>query len=491
MMSRSQKLRPTVRERLFGTRARTFALWAFVVLVFLTGGASRHDVFSLLLLRPLAFVAIAFALMSSQPGQFRAMPLPFYLLLALAALIVLQLVPLPWDVWHGLPGHGSAAALARDAGIAGTARPLSLVPSRTSNALFSLGVPLAAFLLYRVAPMRARRQIAPALVIGGAVSVMVGLLQDVSGPASALYTYRVHSEGEAVGLFANRNHQGVFLACVIVFAGVYAARLRPSDRGTYFKLVLLAGLVAALVPFILVLGSRAGLLLGIAALATVPFVLMRAPWVTQLLAPRRGHKPGRAKERAAPSRRISPRLLLFGAFALAITGLGALALNNARDESFSRLSDSGAASPFDRAEVVGYLWRMLHDYLPWGSGFGSFDTVFHIYEPRDAISTVYLNQAHNDWLQFVIEGGAPAALLLLAFVGWAALKVVAAWRKRHSQQAPVRLAMLAILAIVALASVVDYPLRTPIMMMVLAFVVSLLSDDEVALPPVQARGGST
>ena len=125
---------------------------------------------------------------------------------------------------------------------------------------------------------------------------------------------------------------------------------------------------------------------------------------------------------------------------------------------------------------------MAGDFLPWGSGFGSFDTVFFQYEPRDALSTMYLNHAHNDWLQFVIEGGLPAALLLCAAGVWFAVRAAALWRGRRQVNAPLRLGMLAVIVLVAVASAVDYPLRVPVMMVLAAFSAALLVDEETVAP---------
>jgi O-antigen ligase len=469
---------------LFGARSRTYVLWAFAALVLVAGGSARHDVASLIFLRPLAFMAIAYAVVAAPANRRPAFPAIVWLLCALALLMALQLVPLAWDFWRGLPGRGTAAELAIDAGLAESARAFTLTPARTWNSLFSLSVPAAAFLLYRAAPAEARRRIVLAVVLAGAASVALGLLQLVADSNSWLFMYRVHTEDKAIGFFANRNHQGIFLACVIVYAGVYASQIERGDKAAYLKLTLLGGLVATLVPFILILGSRSGLLLGLAALALVPFLLARSPLVQDFFARMAASKRG-------PGRRISPRIALFAVFGLAIAGLGALAILNSRGESFSRLSDSGAASPFDRGQVLDYLVRMAGDFFPWGSGFGSFDTVFYQYEPRDALSTVYLNHAHNDWLQFLIEGGLPAALLLAAATLWFAARAVKLWRSRREASAPVRLGMLAVIAFVAIASAVDYPLRVPIMMILLAFSAALVVDEEAfTLTPRSERDPS-
>jgi O-antigen ligase len=473
----SRAIRSTGFGGLFGDRARSIVLWAFVALVLIAGGSARHDVASLMFLRPLAFLAIAYAVLAMPADRRPALPAPAWLLCLLALWAMLQLVPLPWDFWRALPGREAAATLAADAGLGDSARAFTLTPARTWNTLFSLAIPAAAFLLYRAAPGQTRRRVVPAIVLAGAASVALGLLQLVSDSNSWLFMYRIHTEDKAIGFFANRNHQGIFLACVIVYAGVYASQIARGDKAAYLKLTLLAGLIAMLVPFILVLGSRAGLLLGLCALALTPFLVQRSPIVQDFFARMAARKRGLA-------RRVSPRLALFALFGAAIAGLGALAVLNSRGESFSRLSDSGAASPFDRGEVLGYLLKMAGDFFPWGSGFGSFDTVFYQYEPRDALSTVYLNHAHNDWLQFVIEGGLPAALLLAAVAAWFVARSVSLWRGRRQANAPLQLGMLAVIALIAVASAVDYPLRVPITMILFAFSAALLVDEEtVALPP--------
>lgn len=456
-------------------------MWLFVALVLLAGGASRYDAMSLVFLRPLAILAAAFALISAPVGALRRMPFPFYLLLALMVVVALQLAPLPWDVWRVLPGRGLAATLAEHAGLPQSARPLSLTPARTWNSLFSLAIPCAAFLLYRVASPRARLTLIPALLLAGLATIVLGLLQSVADADSWLYTYRVHTEGAAVGLFANRNHQGVFLACVIVFATVFVALLKPTDKRAYLKLALTGGFVVLVVPFILVLGSRAGLLMGLVALALAPVLLFGSPLIKPMLTA--GSRRGR---QTRPW--LSRKVLFIGAFAAAVTALAALAVRNSRGEALSRLSDSGQATPFDRSEVAHYLWQMAGDFFPWGAGFGSFDTVFHAYEPRAAISTFYLNHAHNDWLQLAIEGGLPALLLLGAFVAWIAVQAFVIVHRRGGAYWPVRLGMLAIVGIIAVASVVDYPLRVPIIMMLLVFAISILADDEVPLLTEQGSG---
>ena len=88
-------------------------------------------------------------------------------------------------------------------------RPLSLEPSRTWNAFFSMFVPLVAVGFVGLLWNRERRWILPPILAMGVLSMVVGYLQALG--ADSLYFYRVTHGHHPVGLFANKNHQAVLL----------------------------------------------------------------------------------------------------------------------------------------------------------------------------------------------------------------------------------------------------------------------------------------
>ncbi len=107
---------------------------------------------------------------------------------------------------------------------------------------------------------------------------------------------------------------------------------------------------------------------------------------------------------------------------------------------------------------------MAKAFLPFGSGFGSFDSAFRRYEPGGLLSIIYMNEAHNEPLQLVIEGGIPALLLLVVFLawwGWTATRVTAP--SRPSSSRALSIAWVTAMAILMASSLVDYPLRTPLL----------------------------
>src|SRR3546814_13881261 len=116
--------------------------------------------------------------------------------------MALQLVPLPPDIWHGLPGRSTIVAIDRLVGQAELWRPLSLTPSQTLNALLAMTVPLAALFLAAQMTTDEYPPLITAVVVIACASAVLGLLQILSGPSRPAYLYRIantRSEERRVG----------------------------------------------------------------------------------------------------------------------------------------------------------------------------------------------------------------------------------------------------------------------------------------------------
>ena len=118
--------------------------------------------------------------------------------------------------------------------------------------------------------------------------------------------------------------------------------------------------------------------------------------------------------------------------------------------------------------VLAGVWK----FFPVGSGFGTFVEAYQIGEPDALITDRYFNHAHDDLLELVMTGGVPAMLLLAAVAALGLLAFVALARTRRTGRehpAFARLVLgragLAVLLIFALASITDYPLRVPSLML--------------------------
>jgi hypothetical protein len=469
-MKSSKRTLGKIAAKLTAPEAQFYVFVAFFVIVVFTGGGSRDDVQSLLLLRPLAVLFCAYALIVKAPEKWNERMFPLFTLGALLALMVLQLIPLPPSIWTEIPGRQIFAEIADIAGIDQPWRPLTLSPSRTLNSLFSLTVPIAAMMLYLNLDREYRKRAIPLVIILCAISAAWAIFQ-LTGPARGpLYTYRITNFGTGVGLFANRNHQAVILASAILMLGWYAASLKPSVRHATLKFYGSIVTILVFVPLIFVTGSRAGLILMVPALILALFFLYFGD-----RGARRSSKKGSSPRRK--SKLFSGRRVILAASISAIAGLVVLSVLLSRSLAFDRLlgdSDLGEL----RVEVLPTLVTMLKDYLPWGSGFGSFEHVYKIYEPQELLGPTYLNQAHNDWLQYPIEGGVPALLIAISALIWFAMRFLILtrnWRVAASVKYQ-GLACAAVLLFLLAGSIGDYPLRVPTIMAMFAVLACIFND---------------
>jgi len=421
----------------------TFILFAVLLAVlFLMGGGSRSDIQSLAALRPFALLAAAVGVLALDRETLRTYRAPFLLLVALALLMVVQLIPLPWSSWTSLPWRGTIAQLDEAVGLAGNSRPITISPMRTANSLASLAVPFAVLVLYCQLSERRRRQVLVALVGIGVAGAVLGFFQIFSGGSGGLYFYAVTHRGDAVGFFANRNHHAAFLAIAMLIA----VHLAMERRGPDAKMTRILAFAAAAVLLVGIVTnvSRGGLLAGAVALVFVPLVISGS----------RGE--GR------PARR---RWITVGSLALPVVGIFALFALSQRSPALSRLLTDGTSEEI-RFQIMPVLLQMARDYQPWGAGFGAFEQAYRMAEPTELLVRNYFNQAHNDWLQLAIEGGVAAVLIaaaMIVVIAIRAFRLVGSGFRDDPRTSRAWLAF-AVLAVLGVASVLDYPLRVPALM---------------------------
>ncbi len=411
---------------------------AFLIVVFLFGGASRADVISLPIVRVASILMIAVALLQINREQFRQIRIAALFLTAIAVVIGLQLIPLPPDIWAALPQRGDFARMLAEVGLPQTWRPVSFTPDLTLNSLLALLPAFAAILGYALIGSRGPGVLIPMLLAGILIQAVLGLIQLTGG---SLYFYQITNQGAAVGFFSNRNHLAVFLSLALPLMAGWTSLPNPDRNSRRLRFWLSICVAAGIFPLLLIFGSRAAI--GTAVIGTFAAVaISRSP------------VPGQGNERK-PAR----QWLLFAAPIL-IGAVAVLAIHFAgRDLALQRLlSDSDEA----RREFLPIYVQMARDHFPFGSGFGSFETIFRMYEPSQSLSFAYLNQAHNDFMQIVIEGGVAPLILAACLFVWYAIRSFKIWsrpvRSPHGVLARVGSAIILQLVV---ASAVDYPLRTP------------------------------
>lgn len=405
-----------------------------LIILWLTGGASREDVAGQILSRGAAWIAIVAAALFARRPRIAEAKGATLILSAAILLCVAQLIPLPPGVWRALPGRTPFTdPLVSPPGLW---RPWSLVPGGTVNALFSLVVPCAVLMLTTGVREEHKRWIPIAVLAVIGLSLLVGLLQFTG--AGIVNPFVNGTPGAVDGMIANRNHFALFLAIGLLIAPVWGVGAGAASR---VRAPIALGLVLLLVLTILASGSRAGIALGVVALV-LGVVLSR--------------------------REVKATLRRYPRWTLPAIGVGIVALialfilvSFAADRavSINHLVDQDAGADM-RTRGLPTVLAIVRMYFPFGSGLGSFDPIFRMHEPFKLLKPTYFNHAHNDFLEILLTAGLPGLLLLVAGVTWWVWRSVKAWR---GDKVLPKLGS-ATLLLILLASIVDYPARTPIIM---------------------------
>ncbi|MDF2496169.1 O-antigen ligase family protein [Sphingomonas sp.] len=429
----------TVRSLPLPTSRPSFSFLLLLTLlaaVWIAGGASRADTYGQVVVRTVAWAVLAAgALFAERPMLRDARPVAWLLGVAIA-LVAVQLVPLPPAAWQALPGRSVFADAAALSGQPQPWRPWAIVPGATRNALFSLVVPLAVLLLVTGSRGGERAMLPGILLALIAASTFLGLLQFSGGGfPNPLVNDTL---GQVSGTFANRNHFALFAAfgCVLAPVWAFLGGRRPHWRGP-----VALGLLPLFALTILASGSRAGMIVGALGLGA-GVAITWGPLRREL-----GRYP----------RWILPTVI--GGFVVSFAVLVAISVAADRAVSISRALSLDSGQDM-RQRGLPTVLDMVQTYFPFGTGLGSFDPIFRMHEPFGLLKLTYFNHAHNDFLEIVLDAGIPGLLLMIAAIGWWLWAGVRAWR--HAQ-ALAQLGSVLLLQVL-IASTVDYPARTPLIM---------------------------
>lgn len=391
------------------------------------------------------------------------------LLIALSCLLpMLQITPLPQSWWAALPGRGLVrAAFDYIALPLPDWMALSIAPHATWQSLLALIPPLAVFFTVIQLSSAHRRRLSVIVLAIAVTSVFVGLAQLAQGPGSRLRFYAITNETEAVGFFANRNHFAALLYCAILVAAAWALELtrsfemlRPERRFEAANILPLLAVFTVLVALLAAQSttrSRAGL--GLTIIAVIGGFALAFP-----------------ERRRTKSSGMSGRILV---------GTIGIAVFMAIQLSLYRILERFATDPMADPRVVmaRNTIAAAKSFMPFGSGVGTFVPVYAAFEkPQDVLSGVYVNRAHNDFLEVWLETGVFGPAIFVLFLLWFLARSFRVWRPtnpgRSIDHSLTRAATLIILLLIA-HSTTDYPLRTGGLMAVFAFAAAML----IAPPP--------
>jgi hypothetical protein len=424
-------------------------LAAFIVIVFILGGASRSDVQSLALLRPLSVLVCGVAIFTIRSAHINDRVWALGGFAAILLLTSLHLLPLPLSV-HLLSGRDLMNEVSVAAGLGGIWRPISQVPVNGWDAFFTLLTPLGIILLGIQLTRDELYRLLPIFIGLGTLSGIFGVLQAAGDPQGPFYLYRITNNGVAVGLFANRNHAAVLLACLFPMLAVFASRAGTTDNERRAVTLASGAIGIVLIPLILVTGSRSGVFVTI-------FGLLGAAALYRPVANGGKSKPAFVLIGSGNARHLF--------LAVLVICLSLLTLLFSRAQAIERLFEQSVT---DEARVD--FWKvsveMFWKYFPLGTGSASFAQTFQVDQPTYLLNPSYLNRAHNDWLETVTDFGLPGAVSLVVVVGLFLRRSYRLWFHHNGKNRSVAYARLATLffGMIGFASFGDYPLRTPAFM---------------------------
>jgi O-antigen ligase len=394
------------------------------------------------------------------------MTVPDWLWVALLALFTFHLLPLPPAVWTQLPGRELAALADRSVFGATGWRPLTLDPEATWRSLLMLLPAFSAYLALRLGDGERRAALLRGVAIAAIAAIAIAFMQ-LALPAKAwLHFYPRGDYEEPTGFFTNRNHQATFLLCALPLAACWLLPKKQDARAAWQAagLLLSAGAgIAALA--VLATGSRTAAALLPLALAATAIAWVQAGDIAAL-ASLKGNRALRLLAFAAGL------LAVFAAVIVMIAGLGG--------DDIAQVLRRTPVLDDNRLDFWPHVAGAAGHFWPVGSGIGTFLDAYEMHEPLEALRPLYVNHAHNDFLEIFLEAGAPGLVLALAgtwelgMMGWRA------WRAPPHQAlaaAPARLASV-VIALPIAHSLVDYPLRTVSISVLFALAAAILASQD-------------
>jgi O-antigen ligase len=362
-----------------------------------------------------------------------------WLLAGLVLLIpVAQLVPLPPAIWHALPGREVEIQALATTQADQRWMPLSVAPARTFAALLAMLCPVLLLMQVSRLSLRGRNWVCSAIVAVGVLSLLLGVLQlsHTGGWDWSFYTQ--FSQGYLVGFQANRNAEvDVFLICILAFGVLMATRLGDGRHHSLTWAGLMMGTAPLLVGAFMT-GSRTGIALSVVVLLSMAVML----W------------PAYRKSRGA--------LVWLGGLAIGLpvmaAGLMQLAAVRKVIDRFSLTHEARWDLWADTSYAIRQVW-------PFGSGVGTIMPMLEAAERLEEVDPTRPVRAHNDWLEWVLEGGLPGMIvlgLIAAVVGVLLVRALLASRGPDGDPAYRAQVIFAggVLALEGLHSIVDYPMRS-------------------------------
>ena len=283
----------------------------------------------------------------------------------------------------------------------GLANSLSFDPYSTRLVLVQFATLLVYFsatLVFIDTPHRLHLMVRTIMIFGFLLAIF-GLTQSFTSPTK-VYWMRELNQSTAFGPFINRHHFAGYMELTIALPlGLLFAGAVDKEKRLLF--IFIAGLMGVA---LVMTASRGGI---ISLVAEVMFFVL----ATAIF---RKHTEERHR-RSSRLKAVGVRIGLAAALLVSLF-IGVLALGG--EFSINRLIVD-SVNTNDPTTGRAHFWAVTLEIIqahPWmGTGLGAFGVVYTKFDTRNGLFR--LEQAHNDYLQVLSDGGIIGAALALAFVG--------------------------------------------------------------------------
>jgi O-antigen ligase len=332
-----------------------------------------------------------------------------------------------------------------DAALAtGVSNALSFDPYATRLVLVQLATLLIYFsatLVFIDTPHRLHVMVRTIMIFGFFLAIF-GLTQSFTSPTK-VYWIRELNQSTAFGPFINRHHFAGYMELTIALplGLLFAGAVDKEKR-------LLYGFVAALMGVALVMTASRGGIISLVA-EVIFFAIVTAIW-------RKHGESG--QRRSSRLKSVAVRGGLAVAL-LVIMFIGVLMLGG--ELSINRLivdSVNTNDPTTGRAHFWSVTLQIIKAHPLLGTGLGAFGVIYTRFDTRNGLFR--LEQAHNDYLQVLSDGGIIGAALALAFVALLFYKAFVRAGSRDDFRRGVALASLGGCFAVLVHSFFDFTLHT-------------------------------
>lgn len=340
-------------------------------------------------------------------------------------------------------------------------RPLSLNPGATLVELMKLLAYLGVFLLI-LKQFRTNKEInrlALVIIVVASFEAFYGLAEYLSGRQNIFLFKKIYYVHAATGTYINKNHFAGYLemAFPLVLGLLYSyyregqkklgtvrKRLVALGEKPYLLLLYLAGIIMALgIFFSLSKGGWGGFFFSL--LVFLAILLLRGEGFSLAVV----------------------GLVLFSLLGLLWAGLGPVL------EGASTLAEPGHITWEGRQDFWASTTQLIKDFPVFGTGLGTFRYIFPRYQSRQ-YSDLYVDYAHNDYLESVADMGLAGGLLLLwGLVGWFWYVTPSLSRKTPVVNLPLAIGSLASVVAILVHSLFDFNLRIPANAMLFSAIAAL------------------